>query len=144
MNLRTLIVAVGVLAWASAVAEDVDPEALYEISTEGSATKLKPGGKGSFVLEIRTKPGAYVSEEAPLKLALTGTGVKVGKDKLTMADSVGKKAEGQKHATPRFEVPLTAAAEGKGTVDGKLTFFICTEKICERQKKTVSVPIEVN
>ena len=35
------------------------------------------------------------------------------------------------------------AAAGKGTVEAKLTFFICTEQLCARQKKTISVPVEV-
>jgi hypothetical protein len=28
-------------------------------------------------------------------------------------------------------------------LDAKLTFFICTEKICARQQKTFSIPVEV-
>ncbi len=54
-----------------------------------------------------------------------------------------KKAEGQAFVDPRFEVPFTAAAAGKGAVDAKLTFFICTEKLCARQQKTFSIPVEV-
>jgi hypothetical protein len=65
------------------------------------------------------------------------------KEQLGREDSVAKKTEGQAYADPRFEVPFTAAAAGKGTVDAKLTFFICTEKICARQQKNVSIPVEV-
>lgn len=125
-------------------ADEVDPTSLYEVSTEGSSTHVKAGDKGTFVLSIKTKPGAHVSEEAPLKLEVKGTQVTPAKEKLVREDSVAKKTAGQAFTDPRFEVPFTAAAAGKGSVDAKLTFFICTEKICSRQQKTFSVPVEVN
>lgn len=124
-------------------ADEVDPATLYEVSTEGTSTRLKAGEKGVFVLSIRSKAGAHVSEEAPLKLEVKGTQVAPAKEKLGREDSVAKKAPGQAFVDPRFEVPLTASAAGKGSVDAKLTFFICTEKICARQQKTFSVPVEV-
>ncbi|MDY7230901.1 hypothetical protein [Hyalangium rubrum] len=123
--------------------DEVDPASLYEVSTEGSSTKVKAGEKGVFVLAIKSKGGAHVSDEAPLKLQVKGTQLAPAKADLTRTDSVAKKAEGQAFVDPRFEVPFTAEAAGQGTVDAKLTFFICTEKICARQQKTVSVPVEV-
>lgn len=132
------------LAWtAPALAEDVDPSSLYEVTTEGTSTQVKAGEKGMFVLAIKTKPGAHVSEEAPLKLEVKGTQLAPGKEKLGREDSVAKKVSGQEFVDPRFEVPFTTSAAGKGTVDAKLLFFICTEKICARQQKTVSLPVEV-
>ncbi len=132
------------LAWAApAFADDVDPTTLYEVTTEGTSTQVKAGEKGVFVLSVKTKPGAHVSEEAPLKLEVKGSQVTPAKEKLGREDSVAKKAAGQEFVDPRFEVPFTTAAAGKGTVDAKLLFFICTEKICARQQKTVSLPVEV-
>ncbi|WP_164017073.1 hypothetical protein [Pyxidicoccus trucidator] len=132
------------LAWAApALAEDVDPTSLYEVTTEGTSSQVKAGEKGVFVLAIKTKPGAHVSEEAPLKLEVKGTQLAPLKEKLGREDSVAKKAAGQEFVDPRFEVPFTTSAAGKGTVDAKLLFFICTEKICARQQKTVSLPVEV-
>ncbi|XXF75505.1 hypothetical protein P2318_20850 [Myxococcaceae bacterium GXIMD 01537] len=124
-------------------ADEVDPASLYELSTEGSSTRVKAGEKGTFVLAIKSKAGAHVSEEAPLKLEVKGAQVTPAREKLGREDSVTKKAAGQAFVDPRFEVPFTAAAAGKGSVDAKLTFFICTEKICARQQKTVSVPVEI-
>jgi hypothetical protein len=126
-----------------ASADEVDPSTLYEVSTEGTSTKVKAGDKGVFVLSIKSKPGAHVSDEAPLKLQVKGSQLTPAKEQLVLADSVAKKAEGQQWVDPRFEVPFTAAAAGKGTVDAKLTFFICTEKICARQQKAFSIPVEV-
>ncbi|NMO23330.1 hypothetical protein HPC49_25255 [Pyxidicoccus fallax] len=132
------------LAWtAPALANEVDPTSLYEVSTEGTSTQVKAGEKGVFVLSIKTKEGAHVSEEAPLKLDVKGTQLTPAKEKLGREDSVSKKAAGQEFVDPRFEVPFTTASAGKGTVDAKLTFFICTEKICARQQKTFSLPVEV-
>jgi hypothetical protein len=128
---------------APALAEDVDPTSLYEVTTEGTSTQVKAGEKGVFVLAIKTKQGAHVSEEAPLKLEVKGTQLSPAKEKLGREDSVAKKAAGQEFADPRFEVPFTTTAAGKASVDAKLLFFICTEKICARQQKTVSLPVEV-
>ncbi|AKF81265.1 hypothetical protein SAMN05443572_1097 [Myxococcus fulvus] len=130
--------------WAApASADEVDPASLYDVSTDGSSSQVKAGEKGVFVVSVKTKSGAHVSEEAPLKLDVKGTQLTVAKEKLGREDSVSKKAAGQEFADPRFEVPFTAAAAGKGSVDAKLVFFICTEKICARQQKTLSVPVEV-
>jgi hypothetical protein len=131
------------IASTQALADDVDPSTLYEVTTEGTSTKVKAGDKGVFVLSIKSKAGAHVSDEAPLKLQVKGTQLTPAKEQLGREDSVAKKAEGQAYVDPRFEVPFTAAATGKGSLDAKLTFFICTAKICARQQKTVSIPVEV-
>ncbi|MET0406384.1 MAG: hypothetical protein ABW123_28450 [Cystobacter sp.] len=143
-HLRSLAAVVVALACTRGHAESpVDPASLYEVSTAGTSTRLKAGESGVFVLSIQSKPGAHVSDEAPLKLELKGTQLSLGRDTLALKDSVGKKAAGEDFAAPRFEVPLKAEAVGKGTVEARLTFFICTEQLCARQKKTLSVPVEV-
>jgi hypothetical protein len=126
----------------AALAEEVDPASLYELKSSASAAKVKAGGKGSVTLEIALKQGAHVSEQAPMKIELTGKQVEPEKVKLTLADSVNKSKAGE-FVNPKFEVPFAARAAGKGGVDAKMTFFICTEKICSRQQKTVSIPVEV-
>jgi hypothetical protein len=131
-----------VIAWPRAHAQDeANPSTLYEVSTEGTSTKVKSGEKGLFVLSIKSKPGAHVSDEAPLKLQVKGAQLVPTKEQLAFADSVSKKKEGEPYADPRFEVPFTLEG-GKGTLEAKLTFFICTEKICARQQKTFSIPVE--
>lgn len=114
------------------------------VSTEGSSTSLKAGQAGTFVLSIRTVPGAHVSDEAPMKLTLTGTGgVQPAKATLGRTDAKAV-AKGSGPADPRFEVPLVASAKGQGAVEAKLTFFVCTDTLCSRQQKTVSVPVTVD
>ncbi len=142
--LSTLAAAVVALACTQGHAEaSVDPATLYEVSTAGTSTQLKTGGRGTFVLTIKSKPGAYVSDDVPLKLELKGAQLSFTQQTLARKDSVAKKAKGQAFADPRFEVPFTATAAGKGTVEAKLTFSICTKLICAKQTKTLSVPVKV-
>ena len=90
------------------------------------------------MLAIRAQGGAHVSDEAPLKLELTGTQAEPAKTQLALQGLGGaRRRPGQQYADPRFEVPFTAAAAGTGTLEAKLTFFICTEKLCARQQKTL-------
>lgn len=140
--MRTFLM-VAVLAAMPALAE-TDVKDLYEVSTDGTSVAVKAGEKGSVVIAFKTKDTAHVSDEAPLKIELSGKDVKLDKAKLTLADSLAKKEEGGKSPPdPRFEVGFTAAAKGKVTVDAKLTFFICTDKICARQTKSLSLPVDV-
>jgi hypothetical protein len=138
--LAFLLLAAGPTAWAA----DPDPASLYVLKTDGTSTPLKAGQPGTFVLFIQTVPGAHISEDAPLKLTLTGSGgVEPGKAALTRSDAKPvHKADGA--VDPRFEVPMTGATKGQGAVEAKLTFFVCTETLCARQQKTLSVPVTVN
>lgn len=115
----------------------------FEVSTAGSSTKLKVGEQGLFVLSVRTREGAHVSSEAPLKLVLQGAGLTPAKSRLGREDSVARAQPGKPHADPRFEVPFAAASPGKTTLDAKLTFFLCREERCERQERSLSLPVEV-
>ncbi|HEX4802115.1 MAG TPA: hypothetical protein VFV14_01310 [Myxococcaceae bacterium] len=124
--------------------EPVDPRTLYEITTPGSAQKVKAGSKGTVVVTIKTKNGSHVSGEAPFKLEVSGKGVKPEKERLSLADAVDKRSVDNGVADPRFEIAFLAPSPGHGEVDAKLTFFICTEKICARQQKTVSIPVDVD
>ena len=138
------LLALVLLSASAAWAADPDPASLYTLTTEGSSTALKAGASGTFVLSIHTMAGAHISEEAPLKLALTGSGgVEPQKAVLGRSDAKSIPKSGGA-VDPRFEVPLTATAKGQGAVEAKLTFFVCTETLCARQQKTLSVPVTVN
>jgi len=139
-----------VIAFAFAQAPDVTK--LYQVTTDGSTTKLAAGQKGKLVLSIKLSQGAHVSDEAPLKIALTGTnGAAPEKATLAYADQTSKKPSGEKYANPVvFEVPFQVAVDPRqkgappaATVDAKMTFFVCTDQICSRQQKEVSLPVQV-
>ena len=141
---RLVVLMATVLGGAAALAaEEVEPASLYAVSTEGSSASVHAGGQGTFVFSIVPKKGAHVTADTPFKLELSGKKVQVSKAKLAYADSVGKPAPGEQYAIPRFEVPITGAEAGEGAVDAKVTFFICTDTLCARQQRSVSVPVKV-
>jgi len=119
-----------------AIAGDVDPASLYELSAAGTPARLKAGKAGTLVLEIKPRGEAHVSEESPLAVELSGKNVKLGKEKLSRSDATAPRS-------PRFEVPMTAEQPGQGGVEVRATFFICTENLCPRQKKQLSIPVTV-
>jgi hypothetical protein len=122
---------------------EVNPATLYEVTAPETAQKVKVGSKGKVVLFLKTKNDSHVSTEAPFKIEVTGKGLKPEKDRLALADAVEKRSVPEGVADPRFEIPFLATSAGPGAVEAKLTFFICTEKICARQQKTLAVPVLV-
>lgn len=142
--MKALAAVCSALVASACFAQAPDVAGLYEVTSEGSSQKVKAGEKGKLVIAIHTKPGSYISTEAPMKIELTAKDAKLEKQKLTLADSVSKKEAGKDHVDPKFEVPFVVEAAGKASLDAKLTFFLCTEKVCARQQKTLSVPVEAN
>jgi hypothetical protein len=125
-------------------AAGVDPQTLYQVTPEGTSSSLKVGEQGKLVVNIRPVAGAHVSEEAPLKVQLSSEhGMTLTKTLLTQKDSVGTKGPDERYANPRFEVPFTAKQPGPATVDAKVTFFVCTESLCQRQEKTLHLSVNV-
>jgi hypothetical protein len=129
--LMSVLTLLAVPAWAQA-----DTNSLYEITTEGTSTKLKAGDTGKVVISIKVKDGAHVSDEAPLKIELSSKQSSLAKEKLTLADALDKNA-------PRFEVPFTPKTQGPTSIEAKMTFYVCTEKQCLKQTRTLSMPVEV-
>ena len=124
---------------------DADPVAgMYELKTDGTSTRVKTGEKGKVVIQITAKAGAHVSGDAPLKIELSSKELKADKEKLTLADAATKKSDKQEIEEAKFEVPFSAAKAGKANLEAKLTYFICTDKVCARQQKTIQFPVEVN
>ena len=137
---RLLVLATLTLATLPAIAGEAGEEAAraYKIETT-SALKLKKGEKADAHVTIVPRSDAHVSPEAPLSMALSaGPSLQLAKTRLGRADGI---------ATPRkgvdFVIPVTATASGRDEVKGQLSFFICTEKLCERQKRDVTVPVTV-
>jgi len=144
MRLSRFLVLSSSLVASLALAAEVDPTTLYKVTTDGTSAKVPPGKKGTLVLEIQSLKGAHVSDEAPLKIQLSGTGtVTPEKTQLLYADSVRKPSSSVKYPDPRFEVPLATQGKGPGTVEAKMVFFVCTDQLCLRQQKTLSVPVAV-
>jgi hypothetical protein len=126
------------LALAGLLAASPDVSGTYRIESP-KVLKVKKGETAHAKVEVVPRSDAHVSPEAPISLSLTsGGGVKLVKDKLGRADAKETQAKGVE-----FDVPFTAAASGKDELKGTLSFFICTEKLCEKQKREIAMAIEV-
>jgi hypothetical protein len=119
----------------SLAAEPENPT-FYDVTTAGSTTRLKAGESGKLIIAITPKNGAHISDEAPLKIELSSRESTFTKSKLSLSDAVQK-------GEPRFEIPFTPTAQGPTSVEAKMTFFVCAEKQCTRQTRTLSFPVEV-
>lgn len=110
----------------------------YRIETS-QVVKVKKGESGKARVAVVPRSDAHVSPDAPISLTLSaGPGLKLAKEKLGRADAKETAAKGVE-----FDVPFTASSAGKDELKGTLSFFICTEKLCEKQKREVALAVEV-
>ena len=110
----------------------------YRIETS-QGVKVKKGESGKARVAVVPRADAHVSPDAPISLSLSaGPGLKLEKQKLGRTEARETAAKGVE-----FDVPFTAASVGKDELKGTLSFFICTEKLCERQKREVALAVEV-
>ncbi len=115
-----------------------DVSGSYRVETS-KTLKVKKGQTGHAKVEVVPRADAHVSPDAPISLALTaGPSLKLAKEKMGRPEAKETKAKGVE-----FDIPFTAAAAGTDALKGTLSFFICTEKICEKQKREIAVNVEV-
>lgn len=127
---------------APALADGPDLTQLYSVQAEATPS-VQAGAQGTLHIAIETKGDAHISDEAPLKITLTGKNLAPQKATLRYQDSVAKKTAAKAYPDPRFEVPFTAQAKGQGELSAKMTFFVCSKDLCSRQQKTVTLPVTV-
>ena len=132
--------AVGATAPAPAPAAPAasDGATAYQINA-GEPLKVKRGQVGTARFMVIPRADAHVSPDAPISLTVTsGAGLKLSKAKFGRTDAKETAAKGVE-----FAVPFTAETAGKEEVKGTLSFFICTEKLCEKQKRDISLAVLV-
>ena len=126
------------LALAGLLLASPDVSNTYRVETS-KTLKVKKGETGHAKVEVVPRADAHVSPDAPISLTLTsGPSLKLAKEKLGRPEAKETKAKGV-----LFEVPFTAEAAGKDELKGTLSFFICTEKLCEKQKREIAMNVEV-
>jgi hypothetical protein len=134
---RALAVGIAALAFAPLARAADDPAKLYDLTIEATP-KVAKGAAGSVSVRIVAKGGGELHADTPIKLELSGPkNLALAKDKFTRADV---KIVGD---ATTLEAPFTASDKGKGAIDAKLSFFVCTDKMCARQERTASLPVEV-
>ncbi len=130
-------------ACAALAQQAPDPSSLYELSASVAAPKVAAGEPATLVISIKAKPGNHISDEAPLRVDLSGVNATPSKATLKLADSVAKREAGKPITEVRFEVPYATAQPGPAKAEAKAVVFVCTETLCLRDAKELSVPFEV-
>jgi hypothetical protein len=126
------------LALVGLLAAAPDVSGTYRIETS-NVLKVRKGETAHAKVEVVPRSDAHVSPEAPISLAMTsGPAVKLQKEKFGRPEAKETKAKGVE-----FDVPFTASTAGKDELKGTLSFFICTEKLCEKQKREIAMAVEV-
>ncbi len=110
----------------------------YTLDLSKTSKAVKSGASGRFHLKIAAGEGFKVSPEAPLKIGLAGDELKLAKRSLRHED-----AKDPTSGSPEFEVAFKAQAAGTHALVVDVSFFVCDDKLCERQSEKVTVPIEV-
>ncbi|HZH03661.1 MAG TPA: hypothetical protein VEY30_07755 [Myxococcaceae bacterium] len=134
----------------ASAAGSVRPGDLYELAGDSQPHALKVGGRGELVIRIKPRDKAHVTAppEAPLRITYRASNVKLDAPdfRYVHPDDQGKAvgADSTPVADPTFRVPFVAVAQGSDSVNAEVTFLICLEKtLCSRQKRTISIPVEV-
>jgi len=126
------------IALIAALLAAPDVSDTYRIETS-KLVKVRKGETGHARVEVVPRPDAHVSPDAPISLTVSaGHSVKLAKEKLGRPEAKETKAKGVE-----FDVPFTAQAAGKDELRATLSFFICTEKLCEKQKRELALAVEV-
>lgn len=109
----------------------------YRFDASRTTAEVAKGQKGLFAFQIRAAEGYYVSLKAPLKITLAAKGLTLEQSTL-----IAKHAKAESKS-PEFEVGFAAEQPGKQQIAVDAVFFLCSDKICERQRGAVTVPVEV-
>jgi hypothetical protein len=142
--MRTLIssIALACAVAAPAFAEadaHADAAKAYKIETSQAPLKVKKGEKGQAKVTVVPRSDAHVSPEAPLSVIVSaGPALELPKQKLGRPDAKATEAKGVE-----FDVPFVGKQAGTDELKAQVTFFICTEKLCERQKREVALAVVV-
>lgn len=107
-------------------------------SIETAPLKVKAGEKARASFRIVAAAPSHVSDEAPLKVALTSPTLKLEKDKLGKEDAVDGKGQ-----SPKFEVPFVAEKKGPATIEANVTFILCNKELCSRETEKVAMSVDV-
>lgn len=111
--------------------------ALYGLTTTVSPEQLSAGAKATVAFDLTLKPGARISDGSPMRASISAQNLSIDRCELDRADAAVR-PDGA-----RFLVPVTALQQGPAPLDADLTFYLCTETICELQSRHVNVPLFV-
>ena len=131
------LIAFSLLVSINLQAADEKPEVLYQISYQASA-EVKTTSVSECNLTITPEDGWVLKTETPFKAELAShENLDLPKVKFTSKDFVDPKASPKTILTS-----FTAKKAGPHTLNADLTFFICNDTICKRQKDAAKCNFE--
>ncbi|MBS2024728.1 MAG: hypothetical protein JST92_20195 [Deltaproteobacteria bacterium] len=111
----------------------------YALEAPVETLRLHKGTPGSAHIAIVPKGDAHVDPHAPVTLTVTaGPNVELPKASFNKTDAK------YENSGLQLDVPIQAKNTGTETVQATLKFFICTANLCEPQKKTVTIAVNVD
>ena len=112
-------------------------EALYALSFDAPKA-AKAGADAACLLTITPKSGWTLKTNTPFKMEVSSTeAVKLPKTKFTAKDFMDAKDPNKK-----VNAGFKATKAGKHDIDAKLTFFVCSDSICKRQKDAAKCSVD--
>lgn len=135
-SVLALVAVVAVTLGASCARAGGKTDGLFTVESK-SPGKVASGEKATAEIQIKVKPEAHISDEAPFKAKVSGRNVTPAKDKLGKSDAV------YKDGGATVALPFTATDKGAGSVEADLSFYMCSKEICEKQERKVSIPVTV-
>jgi hypothetical protein len=138
--LRTLFfsIALVLLSCVARATDNKNPKP-YQLHAGIIPSELKVEGPGRFELTITPEAPYLLKVETPFKVVLSASdGLQLAKTELTAKDFVDQK-------TPAKTVvgELVAKKKGEQQLTAELTFFLCTDEICQRFTDRVTTTVKV-
>jgi len=132
---------------AAAEAAPAEAPAGPEIETGMFALSLSPGesgfaaGKpGELQIQLEGRGGRHVNQDYPIRVKIAaGEGVSVAKDELVKADA--KRFDEQQ---VQFLANVAPSVAGEHDVRCEVSFAMCTEENCIREKRTVAMVLKAD
>lgn len=119
----------------ASVTQDSGPQ--YTVNVALDPVSPKSGEDATVTITITPLAPWVLKTTTPMKVTLECTdGCAVDKDKLTAKDIVDPKSE------PKSVATTVKASSGAHRIDGDLSFFLCTDEICKREKDDVTLTFD--
>lgn len=127
------------LAWSCSVRAEDPIGKPYVLAPNANPAPVAVGKPCNYQIAIKPVAPWVLKNSTPLKVKLATTeGLKVGKDTLTAADLVEDQSKAKAVATS-----CEGLKPGINSVNADLSFFLCTEEICQRYTDTTQLSVEV-
>ena len=111
----------------------------YIIAPAAEPAPVATGKPCQYRLSITPKAPWHLKTTTPLKVQLASTaGLKLTKTTLTWQDAAESTGDAK-----AVQTGCEGAKAGMQKVDADLSFFLCTDEICQRQTDKVSLPVQV-